>query len=85
VIRCSEAELEGHPAVQVAVCDDGPGFAPGQSSQLFEPFYTTRVHGTGLGLAICKRIVETHGGRIAAGAGASPGAEVVVTLPRRGT
>jgi signal transduction histidine kinase len=85
VIRCSEAELEGHPAVQVAVCDDGPGFAPGQSSQLFEPFYTTRVHGTGLGLAICKRIVEAHGGRITAGSGTAPGAEVVVTLPRRGT
>jgi signal transduction histidine kinase len=85
VIRCSEGELEGHPAVQVAVCDDGPGFAPDQGGRLFEPFYTTRVKGTGLGLAICKRLVEAHGGRIRAGAGPAPGAEVVITLPRRGT
>jgi signal transduction histidine kinase len=85
VVACSEAEVAGRPAVQVAVCDDGPGFAPGQGGKLFEPFYTTRVQGTGLGLAICKRIVEAHGGSIAAGAGASPGAEVVVTLPRQGT
>jgi C4-dicarboxylate-specific signal transduction histidine kinase len=84
VIRCAQAELEGRPAVQIAVCDDGPGFTPEQSGKLFEPFYTTRVHGTGLGLAICKRIVQAHGGSIAAGGGTAPGAEVVVTLPRRG-
>jgi signal transduction histidine kinase len=82
VIRCSGAEVEGRPAVQVVVCDDGPGFAPDLGERIFEPFFTTRVRGTGLGLAICKRIVEAHGGRIAAGAGAAPGAEIVVTLPR---
>jgi signal transduction histidine kinase len=84
VVRCSEAELEGCPAVQIAMRDDGPGFPPGQRGKLFEPFYTTKTHGTGLGLAICKRIVEAHGGRIAVGAGPVRGAEVVVTLPRRG-
>jgi signal transduction histidine kinase len=84
VIRCSEGQLVERPAVQVAVCDDGPGFTPEQRDKLFEPFYTTRVHGTGLGMAICKRIVEEHGGRITAGASACAGAEVTIVLPRQG-
>jgi signal transduction histidine kinase len=83
LIRCSPAELGGGPGVRVAVGDNGPGFTEEQRRRAFEPFYTTRVRGTGLGLAVCKRIVEAHGGRIAVGAGPVPGAEVVVTLPRR--
>src|SRR5262249_32977309 len=80
-VRCGPAEVGGQQAVRIAVRDNGPGFAPEQRAKLFEPFYTTKVRGTGLGLAICKRIVEAHGGRIEAGAG--PGAEVILTLPRR--
>jgi signal transduction histidine kinase len=63
------------------VRDNGPGFAEQERGKVFEPFYTTKVRGTGLGLAICKRIVEEHGGQIEAGAG--PGGEVVIVLPRR--
>jgi signal transduction histidine kinase len=83
VIACSPAAIEGAPAVQVAVRDNGPGFTKEQRQKVFEPFCTTKVHGTGLGLAICKRIVEAHGGRIAVGEGAEPGAEILVTLARR--
>src|SRR5207253_797309 len=60
-VRCAPAEVHGQEAVRVSVRDNGPGFAPEQTSKLFEPFYTTKVRGTGLGLAICKRIVEAHG------------------------
>jgi len=82
-IRCSAAEIAGGPAVRVAVRDSGPGFAAEQRSRLFEPFYTTKARGTGLGLNICRRIVEAHGGTIAAGENTTGGAEVVVTLPCR--
>jgi PAS domain S-box-containing protein len=81
VLRSVSAEIDGRPAIQVSVCDRGPGFTPEQRQKAFEPFFTTKVRGTGLGLAICKRIVEAHGGRIELGRN-GPGAEVVMTLPR---
>jgi PAS domain S-box-containing protein len=85
VIRCRAVSLEGREALRVSVCDNGPGFPEASRCQLFEPFFTTKLHGTGLGLAICKRIVEAHGGRIELGAESCVGAEIIFTLPRRGT
>jgi signal transduction histidine kinase len=83
-IRCSEAEGEGYQGIRVSVRDDGPGFARSEERErAFEPFFTTKVKGTGLGLSISRRIVEAHGGKIEVGTGCRPGAEIVVTLPRR--
>jgi PAS domain S-box-containing protein len=82
-VSCRAADLEGRPALRVAVRDNGPGLAAGQKEHLFEPFFTTKVKGTGLGLALVKRLVEAHGGQVAAGdAAGAPGAEIVITLPR---
>ena len=64
--------------------DNGPGFTPEARRRLFEPFFTTKTQGAGLGMAIAKRIVETHGGEIAVGANAVPGAEVTVTVLKEG-
>ena len=58
------------------------GSARRTAQRIFEPFYTTKTKGTGLGMAIARRIVEAHGGRIAAGEGTARGAEIVITLPR---
>jgi signal transduction histidine kinase len=81
-IRCSQDEVDGRPALRIAFRDNGPGLGPGDRQRIFEPFYTTKTKGTGLGMAIARRIVEAHGGRIAAGEGIVGGAEIVITLPR---
>lgn len=67
--------------------DNGLGIEPAFIEQVFEPF--RRLHtweaikGTGLGLAVCKKIVETHGGRIWATSVKSGGSEFHFTLPRQ--
>jgi PAS domain S-box-containing protein len=81
-VRCRPAALDGAEAVAVAVRDSGPGLSPEQRKHLFEPFYTTKPRGTGLGLALCRRLAEGHGGRLEA-SGGGPGAEFILTLPRR--
>jgi PAS domain S-box-containing protein len=81
-VRCSKALIDKQPAVRVAVRDNGPGLNAEQRRRIFDPFFTTKTKGTGLGMAIAKRIVEAHGGRIAAGPGSGGGAEILVILPR---
>ncbi len=57
--------------VAVSVTDEGRGIAAERLPHLFRKFSRLEgedrrrdIAGSGLGLAICKRIVETHGGRI---------------------
>ena len=61
--------------VAIEVADSGPGVAEADRERVFEPFFTTRPDGTGLGLAMARRVVEVHGGAIAAvpGRGAAQG------------
>ena len=69
--------------VRVTVDDDGPGIAPEQRAQVFEPFFTTRGvgEGAGLGLATAYGIVRAHGGAIWVEAAPGGGARFVVELP----
>ena len=77
----SATHLDGRQALNIKVCDNGPGLSSEQRQRIFEPFFTTKTKGTGLGMAIAKRIIEAHQGKIAVGTG-SRGAEVLITLPR---
>jgi signal transduction histidine kinase/FixJ family two-component response regulator len=57
--------FRGADAVEVRICDDGPGLQPEQYVRLFQPFFSTKgAHGTGLGLWVSKGIVEKHGGHL---------------------
>ena len=73
-------------AAEVLVQDDGPGFPPDKSEQIFERFYqidmggSRRYGGTGIGLALAKEIVEVHGGRIFAESSPGAGARFTVQL-----
>jgi len=68
-------------AVAVTVEDTGIGFGDNDPENVFETFYTTKEDGMGMGLSISRSIVQAHGGRLWASAGAPIGAVFGFTLP----
>lgn len=80
VIRTSET---AHHEVELAVSDNGPGFAPGVTSRLFDPFFSTKEDGTGLGLAISNTIARAHGGSVGFRPNQPRGACFYLRLPAR--
>jgi two-component system sensor histidine kinase HydH len=67
--------------IRFTVADTGPGIPADVLPRLFTPFVSSKPTGSGLGLSICKRVVEDHGGRIAAENLPTGGARFTVTLP----
>jgi two-component system, NtrC family, sensor histidine kinase AtoS len=69
---------------QVSIVDNGHGIPPEIRSDIFTPFFSTKMTktNTGLGLSICQHIVELHNGLITFSS--DPGKETCFTvkLPR---
>ena len=69
------------PALHFIVCDDGPGIPREFHERVFEMFETLNSRdeeeGSGMGLAIVKKIVESHGGRIAIDASGGHGTRII--------
>jgi signal transduction histidine kinase len=84
VVRLACAD-PGGPVCTLTVTDNGIGFSQKHVSKIFRMF--VRLHGraeydgSGIGLAICRKIVERHGGTIAATGAPDQGATFTVTLP----
>jgi two-component system sensor histidine kinase KdpD len=58
-------DSSGHPRVEVAVTDCGPGVAEEDRERIFEMFERREAGGRGgLGLAIARAFIEAHGERI---------------------
>ena len=66
--------------LQVSVSDNGVGLPHQHADQIFNAFFTTKVHGTGMGLRISRTIVESHGGRLWASDNSPRGASFCFTL-----
>jgi signal transduction histidine kinase len=86
--RISVRARRADGATELAVGDDGLGFAPEEAAMIFEKFHRLgdelrrSMPGTGLGLYIVKRLVELSGATVgAASAGPGRGATVTIRWP----
>jgi light-regulated signal transduction histidine kinase (bacteriophytochrome) len=81
------ARKERHDCWVFSVQDNGLGFDDAYADQVFKIFkrlHGREIAGTGIGLAICKKIVESHGGKISATSAPGVGSRFSFTLPDRG-
>jgi two-component system nitrogen regulation sensor histidine kinase NtrY len=65
----------------ISVKDNGCGMTPEQVSQIFKPYYSTKIHGMGLGLPIVKSMIESGMGQISLTSTAGVGTTFTITLP----
>jgi signal transduction histidine kinase len=82
------AVLPSKDGVVIRVSDDGPGISEADLHNVFEPFFradrsrSKKTGGYGLGLSICKRVMEAHGGQIAAENNPGRGTAIIFTFRR---
>lgn len=72
---------------RIYVKDNGIGFDPKYANEIFVVFKRLHsyhdIEGTGVGLSICKKIVESHHGKIWAEGKLNEGAEFIFCLPEK--
>ena len=82
--------VEKAGSVEITVADTGIGIEPDNLENIFDMFFTTKVHkrsaaensGAGLGLAFCKMIVDNHEGSISVESEPGNGSKFTIILPR---
>ncbi len=66
--------------VLISVADNGPGLSEPARTQLFVPFFTTKLGGSGIGLSVARQIALAHHGQLTAANRAPRGAVFVLSL-----
>jgi len=69
--------------VRLEIADTGCGIAKSELSNVFDPFYTSKMTGAGMGLTMVHRIVTRHGGDVDLASQPGVGTTVTVRLPLR--
>jgi two-component system NtrC family sensor kinase len=66
-ITSRDIELNGQPAVEIAIENNGPAIHKTHMDLIFDLFFTTkRQKGTGLGLPVSKMVLQRYGGYLSA-------------------
>lgn len=79
--------IDVHQEIVVTISDTGIGISPEELPHIFDRFFKAdhsrgrSLSGSGLGLSISRKIVELHGGTIAASSEPGQGTSFIVTLP----
>jgi signal transduction histidine kinase len=79
-----EAVSDEQGGIDVAVADNGRGFAAEDAERIFEPLERLGAQGPegqGLGLTLCRAIVQRHGGALRADGRPGAGATFFITFP----
>jgi signal transduction histidine kinase len=74
------ARHEGH-FLTVSIRDDGVGVSESQSTQMFQPYFTTKKHGTGLGLFVTRQLLTELGGEVSFTSVLHSGTDFKLRLP----
>jgi two-component system, sensor histidine kinase FlrB len=83
-MECASPEGVSGAGVEITIRDTGPGILADDLPHIFDAGFSTRTGSSGLGLAVCRRILEQHGGSIAAESRAGYGATFRLRLPQDG-
>jgi C4-dicarboxylate-specific signal transduction histidine kinase len=67
--------------IRLRVTDRGPGIAPENLKNIFEPFWSAKPAGMGIGLSICQSIVAAHHGTLTVANNPDGGATFFLVLP----
>jgi PAS domain S-box-containing protein len=67
--------------IEISFTDSGIGIPESILPKLFAPLVTTKAKGMGMSLAICKRIVESHEGKIDVESTVGKGTTFTINLP----
>lgn len=71
--------------VRIIVQDRGKGLPEGNTEDLFNPFFTTKIKGSGVGLALARQFIEAADGTLRIENRSSGGVRAIMELPREKT
>jgi len=80
-LRLYPFSKNGASHVRLEVKDTGKGIDPGNLSNIFNPFYSTKESSFGFGLAMVHKIIISHRGQIEVDNRPGEGATFIITFP----
>ena len=80
-VAIAPANSAGRSGVEIEIADTGPGVPPELTTQIFNPFFSTKKTGVGLGLSIVSKIVDDHRGSVRVASESGKGARFRIFLP----